>query len=81
MSWNMRIALGSQSIAPCPEIGAAHTAFLEPHADGLEIEVAAPDAIEPGTCAGLHFMGMGLTFGCPGRCQGRVFSEATFITE
>lgn len=81
MRWNLRIALGRQSAPPGPEICAAHTPFLEPHAHGFEIEVTAPDAIEPGACAGLHLMGMRLSFGCPGLCQWRVFREAAFIAE
>ena len=79
--WNARIALGSQSIAPCPEICAAYACLLEPHTDGFELEVAAPDTIEPGARAGLHLMGMWLTFGCPGLRQWWIFSKTAFITE
>src|SRR5450830_859191 len=81
MCWNVWIASGRQSIPPGPEIRAAHTPLLEPHADGVEIEVTAPDAIKPGACAGLHLMGMRLTFRSPGLRQWRVFRETTFITE
>jgi hypothetical protein len=81
MRWNVRIALGRQSVPPGPEICAAHTPLLEPHAHRFEIEVTAPDAIEPGACAGLHLMGMRLTFGRPGLRRWRVFREAALIAE
>ena len=81
MRWNVRVALGRQRFCPSPEIGTIDAPFLEPHADGFEIEVTAPDTIETGTRAGLHLMGMWLTFGCPCLCQWRVFREATFIAE
>lgn len=81
MRWNARIALGSQSIAPCPEICSAHAPLLEPHTDGLEIEVAAPDAIEPDARTGLHLMGMWLTFGCPCLRQWWIFSKPALIAE
>lgn len=81
MRWNTGITLGRQGVTPRPEICAAHTPLLEPHADGLEVEVTASDAIEPGARASLHLMGMGLTFGCPRLCCGRVFREAALVPE
>lgn len=81
MRWNNRIALGGQGVTPGPEICAAHAPLLEPHAHGVEIEIAAPDPIESGARSGLHLMGMGLTFGCPRLCQWWVFRETALIAE
>lgn len=81
MRWNVRVALGRQCFAPRPEICATHTSLFEPHADWLEVEVAAPDPIEPRTCARLHLMGVRLPFGSPGLRQWRIFREAALITE
>ena len=81
MRWNAGIALSSQRITPCPEICAAHAPLLEPHADGFEVEVAAPDAIEPGARTGLHLMGVWLTFGCPCLSQWWIFSKPALISE
>lgn len=81
MRWNTRIALGCQSVTPRPEICAAYTPIFEPHADGFEIEIAAPNAIEPGARPGLHLMSMWLTFGCPRLRQWWVFRETALITE
>jgi hypothetical protein len=81
MRWYFQIAFGRQGVTPRPEICAAHTPLLEPHADGFEVEVTASDAIEPGARASLHLMGVGLTFGCPHLRCGRVFREAALVAE
>ena len=71
-----RVALGRQGLAPRPEIHAAHLAFLEADAYRVEVEIAAPDRIEPLARPRVHLVGMRGSCRSPRVGGRRIFRKA-----
>lgn len=76
-----RVALGRQGLAPRPEIHAAHLAFLEADAYRIEVEIAAPDRIEPLARPRVHLMGMRSPCWRPRIGGRRVLRKASLVSK